>query len=142
MFGSSSTIRILLTLMTSPLSPQNTLIPCSYRPSGDRRPLPHRRIEGQRNRELASHLRSAFHLHVAAMRACDMAHERQSQARAFHVVNQRITATIKLFKNLLLLGLRDADTVILNLKFYAAVGAVQVYADELLVLGIFQRVVH
>src|ERR1700751_372926 len=143
MFGSSSTIRILVVPMNSTLlkfrpNMQNHV--AGSQSCGRRARL--RQLDGQRNGEFAAALRRTFDKHIPAMGLGDVFHKRETQAGALGVVHQRVAAAVKLFEDFVLFGGGDADAAIANFKLHAPVGAVQADADELLVLGIFQGIVY
>src|SRR5579864_3648457 len=131
--GSSSTIRILVILGPPARSFSATLCGVLILASLlSRNCLGLRRfflVHRQRDYELASPARHAFHGNIAAMRLHDVPHQRQTQPASLGVVHQRVAYAVKLLENLVLLGARDADAVVHHLQLDRAVLAIKVYAQ-------------
>src|SRR5260370_21466135 len=132
--GSSSTIKIFVTLMNSPSRESGNL----EMAGGVRRSCVHSSLscrcsDRQRYCELAAVVRDAFQGDIASMRLRNVAHKRQPESRAFCAVHQRISTAVELLENFVLFGGRDSNPAILDFQFDAAVRAVQAHADILLV---------
>src|SRR5690242_14421570 len=76
------------------------------------------------------------------MRTGDVLHQRKTQAASLCVVHQRVANAIELLENLQLLARRDADAMINDLEFYAAIFPVEIDTKILTVLRVLECVVH
>src|ERR1051326_3885706 len=72
------------------------------------------RRKGNANRKSASVSRAALHFNSSTMRLHNLFGEREPEAAALGIVHQAAAHAIELFKNTFVLGLRDADALILH----------------------------
>src|ERR1041385_3679228 len=91
---------------------------------------------------LAAATGRTLNFNLTAMRMCNMPHQRQPQATAFRVMDQRIARAIKLLEDPRLFIPLDPNPAIAHFELEQRVVAIQPDPQKLLAVGILQRIVN